>query len=119
MSAVNEYKRILPMDSLKYTSLARKEIVELGLKLNLFPLDKAISEFERLRYAWGERSFKLELLDGLADMYIRKKDFANALRTLQELKTMPATKTNLPLKTAWSAFLKTSTFVTKQITCRH
>lgn len=73
MSAVNEYKRILPMDSLKYTSLARKEIVELGLKLNLFPLDKAISEFERLRYAWGERSFKLELLDGLADMYIRKK----------------------------------------------
>lgn len=29
---------------------------------------------------------------------------------------MPATKTNLPLKTAWSAFLKTSTFVTKQIT---
>lgn len=86
MSAVNEYKRILPMDSLKYTSLARKEIVELGLKLNLFPLDKAISEFERLRYAWGERSFKLELLDGLADMYIRKKDFANALRTLQELK---------------------------------
>ena len=86
MSAINEYRRILPLDSLKYTSLARKEIVELGLKLNLFPLDNAISEFERLRYAWGERTFKLSLLDGLADMYARQKDFANALRTLQELK---------------------------------
>ncbi len=86
MSAVNEYKRILPLDSLKYTSLARKEIVTLGLKLNLFPLDKAIEEFERLRYAWGEKTFKLSLLDGLAEMYARKKDYSNALRTLQELR---------------------------------
>ena len=98
MSAVNEYKRILPMDSLKYTSYARKEIVDLGLKLNLFPLDKAISEFERLRYAWGERKFKLELLDGLADMYIRKKDFANALRTLQELKNYADDKDKLSIE---------------------
>ncbi len=86
MSAVNEYKKILPLDSLKYTSLARKEIVSLGLKLNLFPIDKAIAEYERLRYAWGEKNFKLSLLDGLADMYARKKDFSNALRTLQELR---------------------------------
>lgn len=86
MSAVNEYKKILPLDSLKYTSLARKEIVSLGLKLNLFPIDKAIAEYERLRYAWGERTFKLSLLDGLADMYARKKDYHNALRTLQELR---------------------------------
>ncbi len=71
---------------LKYTSLARKEIVELGLKLNLFPLDKAISEFERLRYAWGERSFKLELFWTVSPTCISAKDFANALRTLQELK---------------------------------
>lgn len=76
------------MDSLKYSSYARKEIVELGLKLNMFPLDKAISEFERLRYAWGEKSFKLSLLDGLADMYIKKKDYNNALRTLVELKNL-------------------------------
>lgn len=88
MSAIGEYKRILPMDSLKYSSYARKEIVELGLKLNMFPLDKAISEFERLRYAWGEKSFKLSLLDGLADMYIKKKDYNNALRTLVELKNL-------------------------------
>ena len=86
MSAVNEYKKILSLDSLKYTSLARKEIVSLGLKLNLFPLDKAIAEYERLRYAWGEKNFKLSLLDGLADMYARKKDFSNALRTLKELR---------------------------------
>ena len=86
MSAVNEYKRILPLDSLKYTSLARKEIVSLGLKLNLFPLNKAIAEYERLRFAWGERTFKLSLLDGLANMYARQKDYHNALRTLQELR---------------------------------
>lgn len=88
MSAVNEYKRILPMDSLKYSAMARKEIVEIGLKLNLFPLEKAISEFERLRYTWSEKTFKLSLLDGLADMYVKNKDFYNAFGILNELKSL-------------------------------
>lgn len=88
MSAIAEYKRILPMDSLKYTSFARKEIVDLGLRLSLYPLDKAIGELERLRYSWGERPFKISILSMLADLYIKKKDFNNALQTLQELKAI-------------------------------
>lgn len=88
MSAVSEYRRILPLESLKYTSFARKEIVDLSLKLNIMPLDKAIAEYEKLRYAWGEKYFKIDLLKGLADLYAQKKDFYNSLRTLNELKNL-------------------------------
>lgn len=88
MSAIAEYKRILPMDSLKYSSFARKEIVDLGLRLSLYPLEKAIGELERLRYSWGEKPFKISVLSMLADLYIKKKDFNNALQTLQDLKNI-------------------------------
>lgn len=88
MSAISEYKRILPLDSQKYSSMARKEIVDLGLRLSLYPLDKAISELERLQYSWGDEPFKMSLLSSLSDLYIKKKDFNNALHALQKLKEM-------------------------------
>lgn len=87
-NALREYNNIIPMNSQKYSSLARFEKTNLELKLNLISLDKAISEFERLRYAWGEPKFKLKLLDKLAAVYARNKDYYNALKTYRETLTI-------------------------------
>ncbi len=87
-NALREYNNIIPMNSQKYSSLARFEKANLELKLNLISLDKVISEFERLRYAWGEPKFKLKLLDKLASVYARNKDYYNALKTYRETLTI-------------------------------
>lgn len=87
-NALREYNNIIPMNSQKYSSLARFEKTNLELKLNLIPLNKAIAEFERLRYAWGEPKFKLKLLDKLAAVYAKNKDYYNALKTYRETLTI-------------------------------
>lgn len=84
-NAIREYARIRDSISQKYSSLARFNKAVLEDKLNLIPPTKVISEFERLRYAWGETPFKIKLLDNLARAYVKNKDYYNALRTYKEL----------------------------------
>lgn len=83
-NAVREYNNIVFMDSQKYSSLARFAKANLELKLGVISYDKAIKEYERLRYAWGETGFKLQLLDKLAAAYASNKDYYNALKTYKE-----------------------------------
>ena len=83
-SALREYNVTTMYSSQKYTSLARYEKVRLELKLNLIKLTDAIRELERLRFAWGEPKFKLELLNTLAEVYAKNKDYTKALKTYQE-----------------------------------
>lgn len=92
-NAVREYANIVNMNSQKYSSLARFEKANLELKLGVISLDKAISEYERLRYAWGEPQFKLKLLDKLASTYAKNKDYYNALETYKETLTIADNKT--------------------------
>ena len=47
-------------------------------------LKQAIAELERLRFAWPEPNFKWELLNKLADLYIKDYDYYNALKTIQQ-----------------------------------
>lgn len=83
-NAVREYANIVNMNSQKYSSLARFEKTNLELKLGTINFGRAISEYERLRYAWGEPHFKLKLLDKLAATYAKNKDYYNALETYKE-----------------------------------
>lgn len=87
-NALRQYGTVIPMNSQKYSSLARFEKTNLELKLKLISLDKAIAEFERLRYAWGEPKFKLTLLNKLAEVYAQNQDYYNALKTYQEALTV-------------------------------
>ena len=83
-NALSEYRALAASPSLKYSSMARMEMALLGFRLSVISGKKAAAELERLRYAWGDRTFKLELLQNLADIYTKDRDFYNALRTLQE-----------------------------------
>lgn len=83
-NAVREYANIVYMRSQKYSSLARFAKTNLELKLNVISNDKAIREYERLRFAWGESGFKVQLLQKLAATYAVNKDYYNALRTYKE-----------------------------------
>lgn len=83
-NALREYNNIVYMDSQKYSSLARFAKTNLELKLGVISNDKAIKEYERLRYAWGETGFKLRLLDKLAATYAANKDYYSALKTYKE-----------------------------------
>ncbi len=91
-NALRQYGTVIPMNSQKYSSLARFEKTNLELKLKIISLDKAIAEFERLRYAWGETKFKLLLLNKLAGVYAQNKDYYNALKTYQDALTIAAPK---------------------------
>lgn len=87
-NAVREYANVVNMKSQKYSSLARFEKAGLELKLGAISNQKAIAEYERLRYAWGEPSFKLKLLDKLASVYAADKNYYQALQTYKEALTI-------------------------------
>lgn len=83
-NAAREYANIVNMFPQKYSSLSRFEKANLGLKLGVLDRNKAIAEYEKLRYAWGELGFKRKLLDRLAGTYAQNNDYYNALRTYKE-----------------------------------
>ena len=90
-NAIQEYRKAANSNDLKYSSLARKKIADLEIRLNVIPPAKAIRELEGLRFAWGEIEFKKQLLSDLSDLYVRNFDYYQALRTLQNLeKISPA-----------------------------
>lgn len=90
-NAIQEYRRTASGSSLKYASLARKKIIELETRLNVIPPERAAGELERLRFSWGEKEFKEEVLSFLADTYIRAGNYNKALQALQTLsKIVPA-----------------------------
>lgn len=87
-NAIKEYQRISRYEDLKFSSLARYDAAVLGEKFGAMSLDNAISELEKLRFAWSEINFKKDLLQNLARLYVKKRDYYNGLKTLQELEPL-------------------------------
>ena len=83
-NALKEYAFATTHKSQKYASLARYARVNLESKLNLISPKKAIEELERLRFAWGEQTFKFNLLQRLAAIYETDKNYQKALLTYQQ-----------------------------------
>lgn len=83
-NALKEYGFATTHKSQKYASLARYARVTLETKLNLISPKKAIEELERLRFAWGEQTFKFNLLQRLAEIYKLDKNYQKALQTYQQ-----------------------------------
>lgn len=67
--------------------MARYDNAVLSQQINALSLNEAIGELEKLRFAWTEPKFKWELLNRLADFYVKNADYYNALKTLKE--TLP------------------------------
>ena len=83
-NAIKEYRNLISLPSAKYSALSRYNNAILSQKLEIMPTKEAIAELERLRFAWSEQKFKLNLLDQLASLYLKDFDYYNALRTLNE-----------------------------------
>ena len=83
-NALKEYAFAAAHKSQKYASLARYARVNLEAKLNLISPKSAIEELERLRFAWGEANFKYNLLQRLAEIYEKDKNYHKALQTYQQ-----------------------------------
>lgn len=83
-NAIKIYQTLLNSDSAMFSSYARLHHTILSQMVNFIDAKTAIKELEKLRYAWGETSFKIRLLGKLSDYYLKDKDYYNALRILNE-----------------------------------
>ena len=90
-NAIQEYRKAAKSHDLKYSSLARKKITELEIRLKLISPAKAIKKLEGLRFAWGEPEFKRKTLETLSQLYVRDHNYYQALTTLEELKNLVPT----------------------------
>ena len=83
-SAIKEYQNLLSSDSSMFSAYARLRHTALSQVVNFIDIKTAITELEKLRFAWGEKEFKIKLLNKLATLYLKNKDYYNALKTLRE-----------------------------------
>lgn len=92
LNAIREYRNTAEMNSAQYSALARRDIVKLQRRSRTISAEKAISEYEKLRFAWGEKNFKINILNLLADLYVETKNYDKALQTLQDIKLIAGEK---------------------------
>lgn len=83
-NAIKTYQALLSSDSAKFSALARLRHTVLSQMVNFIDTKDAIKELEKLRFAWGDKEFKVTLLGKLSDLYLKNKDYYNALRVLNE-----------------------------------
>ena len=83
-NAIKTYQTLLNSDSAKFSALARLRHTVLSQMVNFIDTKRAISELEKLRFAWGDKTFKINLLSKLSELYLKDKDYYNALRVLNE-----------------------------------
>ncbi len=92
LNAVREYRNAADSDSAYFSALARRRIIDIRLKTNSISPADAAEEYEKLRYAWGEKNFQISLLEQLADVYIRDKNYAKALQTFEKAQNISSSK---------------------------
>lgn len=83
-NAIKEFRELGRSEALKYSALARFEGAKLSNRLGFLPIDKTIDMMERLRFAWRDDQFRLNLLQTLAELYIKNNDYYSALRKLNQ-----------------------------------
>ncbi len=83
-NAIKEYQKLLNSNSTMFSAYGRLRHTILSHMVNFIDAKTAIKELEKLRFAWGEKEFKIKLLNKLADFYLKDHDYYNALRILNE-----------------------------------
>jgi hypothetical protein len=83
-NAMKQYKKLINSDSAMFSAYARLRYTVIGEILKFINLKDAIAELEKLRFAWGEKSFKINVLKQLAKLYLKNNDYYNALRILND-----------------------------------
>lgn len=83
-NAIKEYQLLLNSPSAMFSAYGRLRHTVLSQMLNFIDSKTAITELEKLRFAWGEKEFQIKLLAKLSDFYLKADDYYNALRILNE-----------------------------------
>lgn len=89
-SALPEYRIAALGSSEKYSALARFRIAEFNSQVADAKLNMTIKELERLKFAWGEKDFKIRVLNKLVDLYLKSSNYYMALKTLNEISYLSA-----------------------------
>lgn len=84
-NAVKQYKKLVESNSSMFSAYARLRYTTIAEILKFIKLTEAISELEKLRFAWGEKEFKIKLLNQLAKLYLKNNDYYNTLRVLNDV----------------------------------
>ena len=84
-SALPQYKLAALSSSNRYSALARFRIADFNSRVADIKQNRTIQELERLRFSWGEKNFKLEVLDKLVDLYLKTNNFYLALKNLDTI----------------------------------
>lgn len=84
-NAIAQYKKLINTDSAMFSAYGRLRYTIIGEILKFINLKEAIAELEKLRFAWGEKEFKVKVLNHLAKLYLKNHDYYNALRILNDV----------------------------------
>ena len=84
-NAIKQYKKLINNDSSMFSAYGRLRYAAIGEILKIVSLKDAIAELEKLRFAWGEKEFKIKVLNQLAKLYLKNHDYYNALRILNDV----------------------------------
>ncbi len=87
-SALPEYKAAALSHSNLYSALGRFRIADFNRNVADAKKNRTIQEFERLRFSWGEKQFKINVLNSLVDLYLKTTNFYMALKTLSDLSNL-------------------------------
>ena len=87
-NALLEYHKASLSNSSRFSSLSRYEEALLAESIGAIKPHQAIEELEKLRMAWKEDPFTLNLLISLSKLYVKNQDYYNALRTLNEARPL-------------------------------
>jgi hypothetical protein len=91
-NAVKQYKKLIDDNSAMFSAYARLRYIVLGETLKFIDLKDAITELEKLRFAWGEKEFKIKVLNQLAKFYLKNNDYYSTLRVLNDTGFMVSPK---------------------------
>ncbi len=83
-NAIKEYQKLINSDSAMFSAYARLHHTILSEMVSFIDIKSAINELERLRFAWGEKDFKIRVLSKLSSFYLKNNDYYNSLRVLNE-----------------------------------
>lgn len=84
-SALPFYKIVANSEFEKYAALGRFRLAEFSSDLTNTSLKSVIREFERLKFAWGEYKFKINVLNRLIELYLKTENYYMALKSMRDL----------------------------------
>ncbi|MFD2234909.1 tetratricopeptide repeat protein [Phaeospirillum tilakii] len=94
--AINRFNEAEAGPSRPDRAYAVRDRVELQLRLGKITPDQAISELEKMRFAWRGEDFEFQLLKRLGELQLDAKRYGEGLRTLRQLTVNYSGHNNIP-----------------------